>query len=306
MDVISNATLHRYPPPLSTQSQTTCIHFMSHPLLDGDSDPEDILSTSLEGLYGYAPIMHSSAGKDFTYTSKSLSWSDSDPLMVTVRTPDTQAANWSLHASAVWVSSLYLADHLDDLHLDLYNNNPPGNIVHILELGAGAGLPSILIAKTCPHIHVTVSDFPDIHLIRTLSDNVQNNRVSDRCRVVPYAWGSDVAALTQRPFDVIVACDTLWNPDLHDIFIDTLCMLLKKVSDARIHLVAGLHTGRYTLQAFMDTARNAGLDICRAREREVTGSIQREWCVSRAETESERERRRWVVWMTLAWPQGGL
>jgi EEF1A N-terminal glycine/lysine methyltransferase len=30
--------------------------------------------------------------------------------------------------------------------------------------------------------------------------------------------------------------------------------------------------------------------------------VQREWSVSRAETENEQERRQWVVWITLAWP----
>jgi ribosomal protein L11 methylase PrmA len=195
---------------------------------------------------------------------------------------------------------LYLADHLEDLHLDQYDGSPPGNIVHVLELGAGAGLPGILIAKT--HGSVTVSDYPDEVLIKTLSENVQNNGVSDRCRVIPYAWGSDDTILTRERFDVIVACDTLWNPDLHALFIDTLCMLLRRTPDACIHLIAGLHTGRYTLQAFMNVARSAGLDIRSAVEREVGGSIHREWSVLRAERESERERRQWVVWMTLAWP----
>jgi predicted nicotinamide N-methyase len=148
---------------------------------------------------------------------------------------------------------------------------------------------------------MTASDFPDDNLIQNLSDNVQNNGVSDCCRVISYAWGTDAPALTGELFDIIIACDTLWNPDLHSPFIDTLCMLLKKTSDARVHLIAGLHTGRYTLQTFMDAARSAGLDMC-AREKEVSGSAQREWSLARAETEDERERRKWVVWMTLAWP----
>jgi nicotinamide N-methyltransferase len=271
---------------------------MSLPLLDGESDPEDILSTSLQTLYGYAPITHSSAGRDFTYTAKTSSnVSGSRHFTITLRIPDTQPANWSLHASAVWVSSLYLADHLEDLRLDQYL----GNIVRVLELGAGAGLPGILIAKT-HSVQVDISDYPDPNLIKTLSENVHINGVSDRCRVVPYAWGTHSAILTQEPFDVIIACDTLWNPDLHPPFISTLCLLLRKTHDARIHLIAGLHTGRYTLQVFMDAVQGAGLDICSAQEREVDSSIQREWNVSRAEVENEQEKRQWVVWMTLAWP----
>jgi len=175
----------------------------------------------------------------------------------------------------------------------------------VLELGAGAGLPGILISKTHHTAQVTVSDYPgDYNLIKTLSDNVQNNGVSERCRVVPYAWGSKDENFTREQFDVIVACDTLWNPDLHPRFIATLCMLLRKTAGARIHLIAGLHTGRYTLQAFMDAAKNE-LDIQSAWEGEVSGFERREWSVSRDGTENEQERRQWVVWMILAWPLDG-
>src|SRR5882762_8566785 len=159
-------------------------------LQDEDSDIEDIFSSSLAMLYGYTPVSHSSPGKIFTYIAKSTS-SSGTPLVLTVRTPDTQAANWGLHASSIWVASLYLADHLADLCLDSYTASSPGKNIRVLELGAGAGLPSILIAKTYHAVKMTASDFPDDDLIRTLSDNIRNNGVSDRCRVIPYAWGSD-------------------------------------------------------------------------------------------------------------------
>jgi EEF1A N-terminal glycine/lysine methyltransferase len=279
-------------------------HLMSRPLSDGDTDPEDIFSTSLQTLYGYEPISHSSAGKVFTYTTTKTPSAprSSSVTTVSLRTPDTQPANWALHASSVWVSSLYLADHIEDLCLNQHNGNPPENNIRVLELGAGAGLPSILIAKNNRAVQMTASDFPDDDLIRSLSDNVQNNGVSGRCRVVSYAWGTETSILTRELFDVIIACDTLWNPDLHSPFIHTLCALLRKTSDARVHLIAGLHTGRYTLQSFMDAAKGAGLDIRSAQEKEVNGSAQREWSLERAGAEDELQRRQWVVWMTLAWP----
>lgn len=265
---------------------------------DDDLDSEDILSTSLQTLYGYAPITHSSAGISFTYTSKS----HSSQSTVNLRTPDPKAENWSLHASSIWVSSLYVADHLEDLHLDkIEHSSPQGNTLRILELGAAAGLPGILIARTYPFAKVTISDYPDDDIISSLSHNVEINGVSERCRVVPYAWGSDTSVFAPgAPFDTILACDTVWNPDIHISFIETLCALLKKTESSRIHLIAGLHTGRFTLQAFMIAAQSAGLQIRNAVEREVVGPTQREWSAER--DDSERERRRWVVWMTLAWP----
>lgn len=211
-------------------------------------DPEDILSSSLLTLYDHHPITLSSAGSIFTYNSP-----DIPPVIL--RTPDTQAANWSLHASSVWAASRFLADHLDYLDLTTHLSRcPPGKRVKLLELGAAAGLPSIVIAKRYPEVSVTVSDYPDVELIRTMSENVAENGVSN-CRAVAYGWGSDPSELflpnDNEKFDVVIAADTLWNPEFHGLFIETLQLTLKKSPDSRIHLFAGLHTGRYTIQSFL-------------------------------------------------------
>jgi len=281
-----------------------------------EDDPEDILSASLQSLYGFTPItFNSTPGSVLTYSIKPPH--PLAPEQIEVATPDTDPSNWSLHASSIWVSSLFIADHLDELQI---NAVPVTGTVHVLELGAGAGLPSILLARTYQHASVTASDYPDDRLIRTLSDNIRRNRVSERCRAVPCAWGtdSDVGALVQHRdrsgpgrdhdhtrFDVVFAADTLWNPELHAPFLDTLCMCLKRGSDSRIHLVAGLHTGRYTIQSFLDRTKLRGLVVLSATEREVDGTRSRPWDVSRAVNEDERERRKWVVWMILKWEDSG-
>jgi EEF1A N-terminal glycine/lysine methyltransferase len=159
---------------------------------------------------------------------------------------------------------------------------------------------------------VTISDYPDDNLIRTLSENVSRNSVSERCRVVPYAWGSEISGLTavhhrctsdidDAGFDVIIAADTLWNFELHAPFIQTLCSTLKRSPESRIHLVAGLHTGRYTIQAFLDAVVRAGLVVESAVERGVNSGARREWNTKRADDKDEQERRRWVVWIVLKW-----
>ena len=262
-------------------------------------DAADILFDSLQTLYDYQPITLTSQGSLFTYTK--------DLISITLRTPDTQASNWSLHANSIWVSSIYLADHIADLNFDLYiksDSQDEEKKIRVLELGASAGLPSILVAKLFPtSALVTVTDYPDDKLINTLENNVQNNNVADRCKVLPYAWGSDptVVLAHSEGFDIVIAADTLWNPELHPIFIDSLESTLKKSSTSRIHLVVGLHTGRYTIQAFLTLVqRNSGLYVESISEREARGSSTRMWDVFRA-GEDERERRRWIIWMTLAW-----
>ncbi|KAG1834104.1 WD40-repeat-containing domain protein [Suillus variegatus] len=264
-------------------------------LYDEEDDPEDIMSASLHTLYDYIPISHSTPGSIFTYTIK--------PLQI----PDTQASNWSLHASSIWQSSLHIADHIEYLQLDRFSDR---KVLRVLELGAGAGLPSIMITRTTPNAVVVASDYPDESLIRALSDNVRRNHASDRCWTVPYAWGNDISPLLmpaqQNPqgstlFDIIVAADTLWNPETHVQFINTLCMCLNHTPDTRVHIVAGLHTGRYTLQSFMNDVVMHKLQVERVVEREVMDGVQRPWDVTRAEIEDERERRKWVVWMVLRW-----
>lgn len=275
-------------------------------------DPEDIFEASLEGLFDLAPITHSSAGSVYTYHTPSTRL---PPYSIVLSTPDTRAENWSLHASSIWVSSLYISDHIEELHLE---DTSPGTLsghLHVLELGAGAGLPGILIAKTYPRFaRVTSSDYPDEDLISTLQQNVGRNNVQDRCRVVPFAWSSNASSLfpkldgsddpsrTVKGFDVIVAADTLWNPDFHGLFIDTLVLALTRTADARIHLVAGMHTGRYTIQSFLNAvSKNTGFEIVEVTERSVKGESRRDWDVGRAEGEDERERRRWVVWIVIRW-----
>lgn len=284
-----------------------------------EDDPEDILSASLQSLYGFSPITFSTAGSIFTYSIKPGRVPHPLPVaQIELATPDTEPSNWSLHASSIWISSLFVADHLEELQIDARTNTEDmseGTLVRVLELGAGAGLPSILLASMYQtNVSVIVSDYPDHRLIRTLSDNVRRNGVSERCRAVPYAWGTDTGALMvphrsgdrcDARFDIVFAADTLWNPELHAPFLDTLCMCLKRGTDSRIHLIAGLHTGRYTIQSFLDGTKLRGLVLQSAIEREVGGTQSRPWDVSRAEGEDERERRRWVVWMILKWEHSG-
>ncbi|KAF7308903.1 hypothetical protein MKEN_01090800 [Mycena kentingensis (nom. inval.)] len=263
--------------------------------MNDHEDPEDILSTSLETLYDYQPITLSSTNSLFTFTIPSTG------STITLRTPDTEAANWSLHASAVWAASRFLAQHIS--YLDLPSD--PQKRLKLLELGASAGLPSIVIAKCYPHVSVVATDYPDDKLIAALAENVASNSASVNCKALSYGWGSDpVAAQLFEPdgekFDFVVAADTLWNPDFHKIFVDSLSATLKRTLDARIHLFAGLHTGRYTIKSFLIGALAAGFTLHRSLEAEVAGKSTRPWTVER-DGEEESDRRRWVVYFVLGW-----
>lgn len=253
-------------------------------------EPEDILSGSLQYLYDYAPITLASAGSSYLYSHPALA------KPISLQTPDPQASNWALHASSIWASSRFIADNIQLMNL--------AENTRVLELGAGAGLPSIVVAQIHPSAHVVISDYPDPELIATLTENVFKNNPWGNARVVAYAWGTEPCQLLTsegKKFDLVIAADTLWNPDLHVLFIDTLTRTLEHVDTARIHLVAGLHTGRYTIQSFLNQVVAAGFSIESATEMESIGESKREWDLSRAADEDEQERRRWVLWIVLKW-----
>jgi len=263
--------------------------------------PEDILSSSLEILYDYQPITLASAGSVYRYAFDH-STGPENPQHITLLTPNSLPSNWSLHASDIWASSIYLADHIDQVNIDTLIAAQAPEKVHVLELGAGAGLPGILIAKLYGDaVLVTVSDYPDEQLIKTLSDNVARNGVLRPCRAIVHAWGSDPSSLLGERvgFDIIIAADTLWNLDLHSLFITTLRTTLRKSATARVHLVAGLHTGRYTIQSFMNIAQKVGFEVETALEKEIVGVRERLWSVEGSE--DDKERRRWIVWIVLRW-----
>ncbi|KAH9479405.1 Peroxisomal targeting signal 2 receptor [Psilocybe cubensis] len=274
-------------------------------------DAEDFLSDSLQTLYDYQPITLTTTGAPFSYTFKLPSISNKSsgdvhqPITISLKTPDTDAANWDLHASSIWASSVYLSDHIYDLdlesHIHLSSREDP---VRVLELGASAGLPSILIAKLYFDVRVTSTDYPDKLLIQTLAENVESNNASDRCKVLPFGWGTDPSPILHenRKFDVIMAADTLWNPELHTIFTHALKSTLKRTTTSRAHLVVGLHTGRYTIDSFLRKVLENGFEVQSIEERERLGSSKRNWQVFR-EAEDDKERRRWVIWIQLKWSE---
>jgi nicotinamide N-methyltransferase len=107
--------------------------------------------------------------------------------------------------------------------------------------------------------------------------------------------------------DVVLAAETLWDPAQHAALLRKICAVLARTPAARAHLVAGLHTGRYTLDAFFRAARAAGFVLVEATEREVLGRKKGgrlgwdvHWRPAAGEDE-ERERIRWIVWGVLKW-----
>ncbi|KAJ1964873.1 Protein N-terminal and lysine N-methyltransferase efm7 [Dispira parvispora] len=144
----------------------------------------------------------------------------------------------------LWNAAKVFAHFLDQ-HKELIADK------HVLELGAGAALPSIVTALNNPST-VVVTDYPDHDLMDNIRFNTErclSESVRQRClHVQGYLWGSDVSPLLQcikrtppvvgttvdqgaspsetlsvksPKFDVIIMCDLIFNHSQHHAMLRT-------------------------------------------------------------------------------------
>lgn len=111
----------------------------------------------------------------------------------------------------------------------------------VLELGAGAGLPSIICALRGARKAV-VTDYPDPELIDNLQYNIDHcELLTDRgvIQAEGYLWGNASDKLKGHldgqadGFDLLILADILFNHSEHEKLIDSLGSTLKKSADAR-------------------------------------------------------------------------
>jgi nicotinamide N-methyltransferase len=117
----------------------------------------------------------------------------------------------------------------------------------VLELGAGAGLPS-LVCGVLGAKKVVVTDFPDPDLVANLWVNVDNflaaeKQQDDKRSIVAegYCWGADVAPLLAhlpagtlpQGFEVLILADLLFNHSEHGKLVATIEATLMKTKEAK-------------------------------------------------------------------------
>lgn len=109
----------------------------------------------------------------------------------------------------------------------------------ILELGAGAGLPS-LVSGILGAKKVIVTDYPDVDLIQNLQYNIDNcsllPKETEKVVAEGYLWGADPGPLlkylpneddTDKGFDVLILADLLFNHSEHQKLVKTIDLTLK-------------------------------------------------------------------------------
>ncbi|KAF4595592.1 phytanoyl-CoA dioxygenase [Ophiocordyceps camponoti-floridani] len=154
----------------------------------------------------------------------------------------------------------------------------------VLELGAGAGLPS-LVAAVLGAEQVVVTDFPDPELVAVMQKNIDacdddddgddGGRIARTVDVVGFVWGADSRRLTsllrREPpkFDVVILADLLFRHSEHGALVKTVLETLRRTPDARAYVFFTSYRPwkQHLDMAFFDVAREAGLCVEQVAER---------------------------------------
>ena len=256
-----------------------------------EGDTLDVFADSLGVLFGYTPVA----------VTRRATWTH-EPSGITLAVPQVaEAKNWSLHADAIWGSSVFVAENLD---MFFSHNELDGR--RVLELGAGAGMAGISIARRWNNARVVLTDYPDVGILRALQQNVARNTLENddgepagpRVQVRGHAWGSK-EGIDEDHYHVVVAIDTLWTSETHAALCQSIARALKREEDSRVYVVAAIHTGRWVLDAFLKTVVQYGLCFDYIVELRLRGGYEREWYAGREET--PEETREWLLYIRLRW-----
>ena len=217
-----------------------------------------------------------------------------------------------LEAHHLWNGSRVVASHFES-HPFLVQDRT------VLELGAGAGLPS-LVAASLGARRVVVTDFPDPELIATMRKNI------DECEIIPpptsiacegkegkeehitadgYVWGMDPSHLLgyllpagEKGFDVLILADLLFRHSEHGRLLRSIEMLMKVDSASRAFVVFTSY--RPWLQHkdlhFFDLARERGFVVEKVIEKKMERPLFEN-------DPGDEEVRKTVTGWTLRWPQ---
>lgn len=137
---------------------------------------------------------------------------------------------WGHH---IWNASLDISRYLQRHAASLVKGKS------VLELGAAAGIPSIVCAREGAGL-VVATDYPDKPLIDTLGRNLDvnvpaaENDAEKRAIAEGYLWGSDASGLKQHlgqgatkgGFDLMILSDLVFNHQAHDALLDSLSSCL--------------------------------------------------------------------------------
>lgn len=201
-----------------------------------------------------------------------------------------------------------------------FEADPEGTVRgrNVLELGAGAGLPS-LVAAALGASRVVMTDFPDADILATMEKNIAE------CRIIPsetdagegrtkadvitakgFVWGFDPTPLlaelpTSAPkFDVLILADLLFRHSEHGKLLDTIRDTMAAGADAKAYVFFTSYRPwlAHKDMAFFDLARERGFAVDKILERKMDRPLFED------DPGDEEVRKTCTGWV-VRWPREG-
>ncbi|KAL1527711.1 hypothetical protein AB1Y20_009096 [Prymnesium parvum] len=179
-----------------------------------------------------------------------------------------------LHAGSVWNGAVRLAQLISE---GFFSERLAGKSV--LELGAGAALPSLVLlaSEASPPSAVVISDYDDPAIMEAIRDNISSNRHllrTELCRAVGHTWGTDTSPLidalaqilgdnvaAQGGFDVVLLADTMWDTSPHVALLDSVCAVLAQAGEVWMSHCHHWEGHEAADHQFFARARARGLEV---------------------------------------------
>ncbi|CAG8277012.1 unnamed protein product [Penicillium olsonii] len=291
-----------------------------------DESPEDLFGTFLPHLFpDDAPSFHGDPGQHLLYSSPR--YGDLDIMVPSYpssgnRNDEIGAgqpkadgsvnqvdAGRKLFAHFLWSAAMVVAEGVEMADEPGSEGSEAKEIwavegESVLELGAGAALPSVICALAKAS-NVAATDHPSSPaLTGAITHNIDHNlpkTVQGSVSMHPHEWGVlDDSFSTQNKgaFSRIVAADCFWMRSQHENLARTMQWFLSP--GGKVWVVAGFHTGRTIVAGFFETALENGFIVERIFERDLVerledgGEIRRDWVPVR-EGEGVENQKRWCV-----------
>ena len=124
--------------------------------------------------------------------------------------------NDGLFADDTWPGAVALSDYFS-ARPDLVRDK------RVLELGAGAALPSLVCCKLKAR-YVLITDYPEAGILQNIEYLLSVNSLTSRATVMGYRWGESATTLlsspysnedTSLPYDVVIMAELLWKDTYH-------------------------------------------------------------------------------------------
>ena len=182
----------------------------------------------------------------------------------------------------------------------------------VLELGAGAGLPSLTCAMLGAR-KVVVTDFPDPDIVNNMRKNIQECEHLPAAQGNPedpvivaegFTWGADPTHLLAhlRPtgeskFDVLILADLLFRHSEHAKLVDTVEQTMRRHPDSRAYVFFTSYRPwlRHKDLVFFDIARERGLVVDKVVEEKLAKPMFEN-------DPGDEDIQKTVTGFTLRWP----